>query len=49
MVIHCASGKRADKAAQVLEELGYKNVVNAGGFSELGYLQEAADAKNGKD
>lgn len=35
ILVHCALGKRAEKAKQVLEEMGYENVVNAGGFSAL--------------
>jgi phage shock protein E len=35
IVIHCASGKRAAKAKQVLESQGYTNVLNAGGLADL--------------
>ena len=42
IVIHCASGMRAGKAKEILEAQGYTNVLNAGGYSGLGYLQEAA-------
>jgi rhodanese-related sulfurtransferase len=40
IVIHCASGKRATKAKEILQNQGYANVVSAGGFGSLGYLQE---------
>ena len=43
IIIHCASGMRAGKAKEILTELGYEEVVNAGGYADLGYLQEAAD------
>ncbi|CAB9513419.1 Rhodanese-like protein [Seminavis robusta] len=45
VVIHCASGMRAGKAKEILEELGYSNVINAGGYRDLDYLQEAASQK----
>jgi rhodanese-related sulfurtransferase len=32
VVLYCASGKRAGKAQQVLTDLGYTNVLNAGAF-----------------
>ncbi|GAX23958.1 hypothetical protein FisN_26Lh015 [Fistulifera solaris] len=35
VLVHCAAGKRAAMAKQVLEEMGYTNVVNAGGFAAL--------------
>ncbi|GAX18725.1 hypothetical protein FisN_26Hh015 [Fistulifera solaris] len=35
ILVHCAAGKRAAMAKHVLEELGYTNVVNAGGFAAL--------------
>lgn len=40
IVIHCATGKRSSKAKEILQNQGYVNVVNAGGFGSLGYLQE---------
>jgi phage shock protein E len=40
VVVYCASGKRADKAKEVLESKGYTNVLNAGGLGDLGYLKE---------
>lgn len=38
IVIYCGSGKRANKAKEVLEAQGYKKVINAGGFGDVGYL-----------
>jgi rhodanese-related sulfurtransferase len=35
VLVHCAAGKRAAMAKQVLEEMGYETVVNAGGFAAL--------------
>ena len=35
IVIHCASGKRAMTAKSILEEKGYTNVLNAGGYVDL--------------
>lgn len=35
ILIHCASGKRAGLAKQVLEKAGYTNVINAGGWSDV--------------
>jgi phage shock protein E len=40
VVVYCASGKRAEKAKEVLESKGYVNVLNAGGLGDLGYLKE---------
>lgn len=34
-VLYCASGNRSGKAAALMQEKGFKNVVNAGGFSSL--------------
>lgn len=45
VVIHCASGMRGTKAKEILEGQGYTNVVNAGGFKDLEYLQKAASEK----
>ena len=39
ILIHCASGKRAAFAKEYLEGLGYTNVLNGGGWSDLDYLQ----------
>jgi phage shock protein E len=35
VVIHCRSGRRAEKAKEVLESLGYKNILNAGGWPDV--------------
>jgi phage shock protein E len=41
VVVHCASGIRANTARQTLERLGYTNVLNAGGLQDvMAYLQE---------
>lgn len=36
VIVYCASGKRAEKAKEILENMGYENVLNAGGFAGLG-------------
>jgi phage shock protein E len=35
IVVYCASGRRAGKAAASLRTLGFTSVVNAGGYDEL--------------
>lgn len=35
IVVYCATGRRAAKAKQLLEEAGYSHVVNGGGFDDL--------------
>mmetsp|Transcript_28195 Transcript_28195/g.37519 ORF Transcript_28195/g.37519 Transcript_28195/m.37519 type:complete len:121 (+) Transcript_28195:47-409(+) len=35
VVVFCRSGRRAGKAKQVLEEKGYKHILNAGGIDDL--------------
>ena len=41
VVVHCASGKRANVAKEFLEKRGYKQVLNAGGFpDDMKYLLE---------
>lgn len=35
IVVYCAVGGRAGKAKAVLEELGFKNVENAGGYDDV--------------
>lgn len=42
IVVHCATGKRAAKAVEVLKSKGYKDVVNAGAYDDLDYLQQEA-------
>ncbi|MFZ9886318.1 MAG: rhodanese-like domain-containing protein [Myxococcota bacterium] len=39
IVVYCRSGRRAAKAKGILEGLGYTNVTNGGGLSELQRLQ----------
>ncbi|KUG07686.1 rhodanese-like domain-containing protein [Solirubrum puertoriconensis] len=34
-VLYCASGNRSGKAATRMQEKGFKNVANAGGFASL--------------
>lgn len=35
IVLYCGSGKRAGMAKEKLEELGYTNVENAGGYKDM--------------
>ena len=35
VIIHCASGRRAVKAEQILKSKGYAKVYNAGGLSDM--------------
>lgn len=35
IVLYCGSGKRAGIAKEKLEELGYTNVENAGGYEDM--------------
>lgn len=35
IVLYCGSGKRAGLAKEKLEELGYTNVENAGGYKDM--------------
>lgn len=35
IVLYCGSGGRAALAGKTLQDLGYKSVLNAGGFKEL--------------
>ena len=35
VVLYCRSGRRAGEAQQVLESMGYRQVINAGGYSDL--------------
>lgn len=40
LVLYCASGARSAGACQLLEQLGYTNVTNAGGlYAAAAYLQ----------
>ena len=38
VIIYCRSGRRAGKAKEVLEQMGFTNVMNAGGLVDLTYL-----------
>lgn len=38
VVVFCRSGRRATKAKEVLESMGYTNVMNAGGLEDLDHL-----------
>ncbi|WP_313278451.1 rhodanese-like domain-containing protein [Stutzerimonas balearica] len=35
VVLYCRSGRRAGEAQQVLESMGYRQVINAGGYGDL--------------
>ena len=35
IIVYCKSGRRSGFAKQTLEKLGYSNVVNAGGISDV--------------
>jgi phage shock protein E len=38
ILVYCAAGKRAAKAKELLESLGYQRVLNGGGLGDLSYL-----------
>ena len=38
VILYCASGKRSQKAAQILKDQDYQQVFNAGGIGGLNYL-----------
>uniref|UniRef100_A0A7R9ZGY5 Rhodanese domain-containing protein n=1 Tax=Pseudictyota dubia TaxID=2749911 RepID=A0A7R9ZGY5_9STRA len=40
IVVFCRSGRRAIKAKETLEGMGYTNVMNAGGITDLDHLFE---------
>jgi len=40
IIVYCRSGRRSGIAKKVLEEIGYKNVINAGAYKELKKLEE---------
>lgn len=39
IIVYCRSGRRSGIAKNVLEEIGYKNVINGGAYQELKKLQ----------
>ncbi|MFV9681202.1 rhodanese-like domain-containing protein [Pseudomonas sp. NY15367] len=41
LVLYCRSGRRSGLAKQSLEELGYRQVINAGAYDDLRPLLEA--------
>ena len=43
ILVFCKAGSRAAKALEVLIELGYSNVVNGGGITDV--LRQLGDAK----
>jgi phage shock protein E len=40
IIVYCRSGRRSGIAKKALEEVGYKNVINAGAYKELKKLEE---------
>jgi len=38
VVLYCRSGRRASAAQELLQELGYSQVINAGGYQDLNGL-----------
>jgi len=42
VIIFCRSGRRAGKAKEVLEQKGYKKVLNAGGVKDMSYLSHSS-------
>lgn len=38
VIVFCRSGRRAAKAKEVMEQMGYTKVLNAGGLKDLSYL-----------
>jgi len=38
IIVYCAAGGRAQAALQVLQSMGYTNVINAGGYASLRHL-----------
>jgi len=45
IILHCASGKRSQKATQILQDQGYQNVYNAGGMKDVESYLPIVDAK----
>ena len=48
IVLYCRSGRRSGVAKQTLEEMGYRNVVNAGGVNDV-LRRTGADPAQGPD
>lgn len=46
IILYCRSGRRSGIAKKILEEMGYKNIINAGGYEEL--KKQERDRKNKK-
>lgn len=46
IALYCRSGRRSELAKQTLEDLGYTNVVNAGGYEALA-AQQAKECSAG--
>ena len=40
IILYCRSGRRSGIAENILKEMGYKNVINAGAFEELKKKEE---------
>lgn len=41
IILYCRSGRRSGIAENILKEMGYKNVINAGAFEELRKKEES--------
>jgi phage shock protein E len=39
IIIYCRSGRRASTAKKALQEVGYTNVFNAGGFDDINAME----------
>ena len=39
IIVYCKSGRRASRAKQILQDKGYKYVLNAGGLDDLQNMQ----------
>jgi phage shock protein E len=44
IVLYCRSGRRSQLAEQRLRELGYRNLINAGGYAELKHTLQRSPA-----
>lgn len=47
IIVYCRSGRRSGIAKNILEEMGYKNIINAGAYEEL-KKQESDRKKQGQ-